>query len=144
MEKANAGVANELTGAHEILLKDLRELKEATDLKAGADVAKLRSRLSAIQAHIAKHFQFEEQNGYLDAVAKQEPRLERAILRLADEHRQLAQTLQGLIDRAMHRASLDASFGKEVRAWIDQVRQHERSENDLVQDAFNVDLGPED
>jgi hypothetical protein len=33
---------------------------------------------------------------------------------------------------------------QEVRAWIERVRQHEARENDLVQEAFNRDIGTED
>jgi len=33
---------------------------------------------------------------------------------------------------------------EKVRAWVEKVRKHEASENDLVQDVFNLDVGAED
>src|SRR5262249_4059718 len=96
------------------------------------------------QTHIAKHFQFEEQNGYLDAVSKRDPRFERTIQHLAAEHRELAQTLERLVERADRASTLDTAFRKEIQDWIYPVQQHECQEHSIVQDAFNLDIGLED
>jgi hypothetical protein len=127
-----------------VLLEDLRRLDEAARPASGEGIVELRARLETTQAHIAEHFRFEEQNGYMDVVRKREPRLERAIQQLADEHRQLAQSLAALIEEGRMAASLEARFRDEVRAWVDRVRQHEAREDDLVQDSFNLDIGAGD
>jgi hypothetical protein len=31
-----------------------------------------------------------------------------------------------------------------VREWVERVRRHETRETDLVQDAYNLDIGAED
>jgi hypothetical protein len=36
------------------------------------------------------------------------------------------------------------SVGQRIREWIAKVRQHEASEDLLVQEAFNFDIGEED
>jgi hypothetical protein len=104
----------------------------------------LRARLDATHRHIMEHFRFEEQNGYMDTVRKREPRLERSIEHLAEEHWQLAQSLNALIEQARSATSCDQAFRDQVRTWVEQVRQHEVRENELVQDAFNLDIGAED
>jgi hypothetical protein len=49
-----------------------------------------------------------------------------------------------LIEQAKAATSLDDSFREEVRGWVERVRQHAARENELVQDAFNLDIGAED
>jgi hypothetical protein len=137
-------VAEALSRAHAALLEDLRKLEE-TDLPgSGEGLAELRARLDATRAHLTEHFRFEEQNGYMDAVREREPRLERTVQQLAEEHRQLAQSLAALIEEARVAASVGAKLREEVREWARRVRQHEMRENELVQDAFNLDIAPED
>jgi hypothetical protein len=144
MGRTETAVAEALSQAHVALLGDLRELEEAACPASGEGLAGLRARLGAAHAHITEHFRFEEQNGYMHAVRAREPRLERAIHQLAEEHRQLARSLEALIERARDTTSLDDRFRDEVREWVERVRQHEARENDIVQDAFNLDIGAED
>ena len=144
MGRAENSVAEALRRAHAALLEDLRKLEEAARPDSGEGPAELRARLGATRAHVTEHFRFEEQNGYMDAVRKREPRLERKIEQLAEEHRELAQSLERLIEHAGAATSLDDPFREEVRGWVERVRQHEVRENDVVQDAFNLDIGAED
>jgi hypothetical protein len=137
-------VAESLSKAHAALLADLRELEQAVHPSSGESLAELRARLGEVRADITKHFRFEEQNGYMDVVRKREPRLERNIQQLADEHRLLAGTLDGLVRKSGAVSKLGETLRQEVRAWIERVRQHEARENDLIQDAFNLDIGTED
>jgi DNA-binding transcriptional ArsR family regulator len=137
-------IAEALSRAHAALLEDLRKLEEAASPGSRDGLAEIRARLGATQAHIAEHFRFEEENGYLDALKKREPRLERTIRQLAEEHRQLAQSLAALVGEARAATSLGDKFREKTREWIERVRQHEHHENDLVQNAFNLDIGAED
>ena len=144
MERTETFVAEALSQAHAALMADLRELEQAVRPSLGESLPELRARLSAVQAHISEHFRFEEQDGYMHTVRKREPRLERAIQQLADEHRQLTQFLDALIGKATASTSLDERFREEIRGWVERVRRHEMRENDLVQGAFNLDISAED
>ena len=137
-------VAEALSQAHGALLADLRELKQAVRPSSEEGLRELRTRLGAAHAHITEHFRFEEQNGYMDAVRKREPRLERTIQQFVEEHGQLRRSLDALIGEATAATSLGDTLREEIREWIERVRQHEIRENDLVQDAFNLDIGGED
>jgi len=130
--------------AHRVLLADLQELEEAVRPSSGEDLASLRHRLMTAQTHIRKHFQFEEQNGYMDVVKKREPRLARTIQQLAEEHGQLRQSLESLLGEVASAATLADRLREKTSEWVQHVRQHELRENDLVQDAFNMDIGAED
>jgi hypothetical protein len=125
-------------------LEDLRKLDEVVRPSSREGLPELAARLGATHAHITEHFRFEEQNGYMDTVRRREPRLERAIQQLAEEHRQLAQSLAALLGKVRVATSMDDALRKDVRDWVESVRQHEVRENDLVQDAFNLDIGAED
>jgi hypothetical protein len=130
--------------AHAALLKDLGTLEEVARPTSVKGLAKLRTRLRATRAHITKHFRFEEQEGYMDAVRKREPRLERTIRQLAEEHHELAQSLEALIGDVEGATRVEGKFCDHIRSWVERVRRHERRENGLVQNAFGLDIGAED
>jgi hypothetical protein len=144
MKTKKKSLAEALRKAHAALLEDLRKLEQASRLAAGAGAIALRARLRLTRAHLAEHFRFEEQDGYMGALRQREPRLERTIAGLADEHRRLMQSLKGLIREAGAAGAPNDGIGKKIRAWIRSVRRHEARESELVQDAFNTDIGAED
>ena len=144
MENKRLSIVEVLRQVHTALLKDLARLEDAARSSVGTDSAEMRSRLERTRAHITEHFRFEEQNGYMDAVLDREPNLARTVESLREEHRQLAQELEGLIERTMTGRPMEDAFRDQVRSWLESVRRHEARENTLVQDAFNVDFGAQD
>jgi hypothetical protein len=144
MDHARTNIVEGLRQAHTSLLEDLRKLEEAAQSSTRPEGAELTARLVATRAHIAEHFRYEEQNGYMDGVRKREPRLERTIQQLGDEHKELARSLDALIEQSRATTGPDAGQRAKVRIWVEQVRQHERRENEVVQVAFNQDIGAED
>jgi hypothetical protein len=144
MGKPESSVAEALGRAHTALLQDLGQLEEMVRPASGASLPELRARLGATRADVIEHFRFEEHNGYMDAVRKREPRLERMIHELAEEHRQLTQSLDALVTTASAAPQLEDTLRTQVRGWVASVRLHEVRDNDLVQDAFNYDIAAED
>jgi hypothetical protein len=126
------------------LQEDLRKLEEGASHQSGDDLAALREQLDTTLTHVTEHFRFEEENGYMDAVRKQEPRLERAIGQLAEEHPQLARSLKALVEQARAATSASDPLREEVRRWVERIRHHEARENALVHGAFNDDIGTKD
>jgi hypothetical protein len=144
MKNSPATVAKTMKQAHVALLKDLSKLEVAARPGSAAGLAGLRERLGTTLTDVTAHFRLEEQGGYLDAVRKREPRLEHVAQQLSEEHGRLTQSLQALVREAQEAAGLTAGLGEKVREWIAQIRHHEARENEVVQDAFNTDLGAED
>lgn len=144
MAKTEISIAEALSRAHQALRNDLRTLEESVDSASGQDLPPLRAHLGTARTHLLEHFRFEEKNGYMDKVRKDAPRLEREIDRLAGEHRQLAQALDALIEKANEGRDLSPPLRDEVRHWIASVMRHEAREDELVQDAFNLDISAED
>ena len=146
MEKPTTASADDLGRAHASLLADLRKLEQVLQADPGVSylTLNLRDRLVAMRSHITEHFGFEERNGWMDAVRKQEPRLEHAIQQILEEHRHLVQSLDTLIEEADAATKLEDLLRQKVLRWIQRVREHEASENELLEDAFVEDLGAGD
>jgi hypothetical protein len=145
MEKMHAPLADLLSQAHVALRRDLAELEAsaASPRRQGA-AAELSARLERTRRHLAEHFRFEEQNGYLDELLKHKPHLARRVQDLLEDHRRLLHALDDLITSATQANELDDALGRQAREWVAQVRRHESRENLLVEDAFNLDIGAED
>lgn len=142
MNRSTKSVFEAMSQAHAGLLKQLKRLEEAVRSSKKTDTTALNTRLRTMRERLLEHFHFEEQNGYMDAVRKREPRLERAIQDLLEDHRLLAQSLDALIEQA--HAGKDATLPAGVRKWIQRLQQHEAGENALIEDAYNLDIGNED
>lgn len=138
MEKQQQqSIAAGIARAHAAFNKDLEKLEQA----AGPE---LLAWLRATRVHLADHFRFEEDHGYMNEALKREPRLERQAQALLAEHQLLVDSLQGLLEEAAGLPKLDDAYRNKVHAWLAEVRNHESKENSLVEDAFNMDLGAED
>jgi hypothetical protein len=143
MAATETPLTEKLIQAHAALSDDLRKLKELLRSPCVA-IADVRKRLAKTRTHVEDHFDFEERNGYLDSVRKREVRLAHSIDRLAHEHASLLDTLDALVAATEAASSLDGGLRDEILKWIGELRQHEVRENELVQDAFNFDIGAED
>jgi hypothetical protein len=127
--------------AHKALLADLHKLEEATRSPSAKSAKELDACLKAAHTHVIEHFRLEERDGYFAAVRKRAPHEERTIQHLAEEHRQLEETLNGLLHAS---EKLDEAFRDKVLEWIGSMRDHEARENKLVQEVFYRDVAAED
>lgn len=130
--------------AHATLQNDLRILREAVQSRSGASVIDLCDRLGAIRDHVANHFRLEEQGGYMDVVKRRQPLLERTIQHLAAEHPQLLQSLDAIVRDASRATAIDDRLRREITDWMEGIHQHEDRENRLIEEAFDLDIGPSD
>jgi iron-sulfur cluster repair protein YtfE (RIC family) len=144
MKKVGPTIADALGRAHDALRVDLQKLENAIRPVSGTSLAQLRRCLARTRTHVLMHFQLEEQNGYMEVIRKREPRLERPIQQLAEEHQQLAKTLDALVLQVDAAAFVGDLLREEIRTWIERIRQHEIRENEFVQEAFDLDISAED
>jgi iron-sulfur cluster repair protein YtfE (RIC family) len=136
MSKPDKSFAEALHEAHTDLLRDLQDVERVVSAGSQEAPQKLSVRLGQLRTHLADHFRFEEEGGYMAPVLKQEPRLAPAIQELLAEHGQMAQTLSALIQEVDTTPSLPETLREKVRAWVGRVRHHETRENNLVQEAY--------
>ena len=110
-------------------------------------VARVAEMVGSLANHIEAHFEEEEATGVFDEVSEREPRLSSRAKELRAEHDRLRQTVQAL--------SQAAKSGDGAADWWEQLEtafhdfskdlmRHEHQENELVQVAYEQDLGAGD
>jgi len=144
MNTAQVPLSDAMAKAHAVLMKDLKELGQCLRSPDQAAPGQLCGRLTALQKHVAEHFRFEEQNGYMSDVLKRKPNLERDVERLQSDHRQLTETLEQLVTEAQANVVLDETWYRTLEGWLTEIKGHEIRENELIQDAYNLDISAED
>lgn len=130
------------------LLRSHRELLRGLDsLRAVASPdttpADLATCLDRLRTSLEGHFRFEENNGYLASILQRRPYLEGSVDYLTGEHGELLLALDSLRLQARATQAVTPELRAAITRWLGQVRRHERREDALVQDAFNVDLTDE-
>jgi len=104
-------------------------------------------KLSQLRDQLALHFSLEEAYGYFDDPVDVAPQLSREAERLRAEHKELYLDFCDLIDRAERmfydeqHAALALWIGPEFLALDQRLREHEASENELIMDAYDGDIG---
>jgi Hemerythrin HHE cation binding domain len=143
MSKVKTSPAAALAEAHHVLLKDLADLEHFVQPAAPIEPVDIHSRLDSLRGHLGRHFRFEEQNGYMQAVLTRAPHQERRVRMLREQHDELWHSLTDLLRRAAVKA-VGEEFRHDLRAWIERVRYHETQENLLVEDTFNIEVTASD
>jgi hypothetical protein len=128
--------AEALQHAHTHLLEDFLELEHAARPGSGTGPAELGTQLSQLRTHLLEHFAFEEQDGYMAPVLREEPRFEPEVRELLGEHRHLAQTLESLIADVGTAPAVQDGHRQKLAAWLKSARLHESRENNLVIEAY--------
>jgi hypothetical protein len=136
-------VADSMRRAQLALEQHMRELEQIVAHPEPDCLHEMRMRLKAAMGLVKMHFQREEQDGYMTAVMEQDTRYESDVECRLNEHREMRSDLAKLVDEADALPYFDHDFSKKVLAWIERFREHEKSEIDLVQEAFAVEVGGE-
>ncbi len=144
MNEIETTVPDALLQAHRELRAELRSLRESARSVSADQPGDIAAQMEATRTDLQEHFRFEEENGYMASVLQLRPHLTRAIQHLQEEHRELLRSLNELITEARSAANLTAGFREKVDHWVASVGRHEREENVLIQDAFNLDVEAED
>jgi hypothetical protein len=98
-------------------------------------------------AHCKAHMALEEKDGYLPLVRQQSPHNARAIDRLLAEHAPLrARIIEINVTLATTEARHPATSETldSLRSWLRDLRDHERRETLIVQEAWHTDIGTGD
>ena len=145
MANRSESFAKESYHAHAALMHEITELEAWAGGEWARPPSRGHERLMALRAKLLAHFAFEEDGGYMTQVLEDAPHLDQIVQQLLEQHRQLADGLDALIDECIEwsGADLESQFFHKLRQWIDLVRAHESRENALVQMASNQDIGGE-
>jgi hemerythrin-like domain-containing protein len=144
MIKLKLSPAAALAEAHRALLGDLAGVEDLARPGTEVEPAEVRRRLETLRGHLGKHFRFEEESGYMQAVLARAPHQERRVRRLREEHNEMWTALADLVRQATTLPALTDEFRQELRAWVERARDHEERENLLVEDTFNTEVAAGD
>ena len=113
-----------------------RDLDELQDGLSGEPIRqKLLADLRGFRAHLQRHFQLEERNGYVGGATVDDPGTVREVADLVGEHRRFELDTQDLIERlaeaAAGRGELAGTFETELRTLLGRLAIHESKEDAL-------------
>jgi hemerythrin-like domain-containing protein len=131
-------------------LMDALRVTLAREERAGDSaqrLATLRFIVQSFQRHLERMMSLEEDDGYLGWVVDENPRLDRAVAALRDEHDRFRDALQRVLHRLGHitaenRADLDPAC-QELLDLLRMLDEHREKEGGLLQEAFGRDVGSE-
>jgi hypothetical protein len=144
MNKAIPPAAEATAHPQEALVVALNRLVDSVKPERASTLLTALKALVATRSHLTTHFGAEEEEDWTAALREQEPRLGHAIERLVAEHRELAHCLDALIDEAEAARDLNGPLRDKILRWVERVREHEAREVDLLEEAFDEDIGAGD
>ena len=130
---------------HAELRKLLGEVHQALSRRE-ASVDAVASLIESLTVHLEAHFQEEEATGVFDQVTAREPRLCDRASALCAEHDQLRKTAAALNQAAKSADGADWWDRLETafHEFSKDLMRHEHEENELVQEAYEQDIGAGD
>jgi hemerythrin-like domain-containing protein len=107
----------------------------------------LRFIVQSLQRHLERLFSLEEDDGYMDLVKKKAPRLSRTVEALKLEHEEYRNGIKWIVHSLEQITSKDkakfAAVCDEVLDFLEKLDKHGRKEIDLIQEAFEREVGGE-
>lgn len=100
--------------------------------------------VSQLSELVENHFRHEEKGGYLKVAVERAPRLSPRAEALREQHDLLQEEidkLRMLVHSGVESPSWWARIREDLRQFAQRLHSHEEAENDLVQEAFNDDIG---
>lgn len=126
------------------LVAAARAAFQAAGVAATGTAADVHERLVTLRDHLQRHFAQEESGGHLEESLTRVPRLNGAVKEVLAEHPALLVELDALILRLARPDIPQTSWEQATRdfeAFARHLMAHERSENAIVQEGYNEDLG---
>jgi len=108
------------------------------------DVAAIQGSLGSLREYLRIHFEQEEEGGFMEESIARMPRLATAVQLILKQHPALLAEIDALIATLTPEICTPAVWaqaGSMFEQFSAQMLDHERSENTVVQDGYNEDLG---
>jgi len=137
---------------HERLNRDAKGLIKLLNLEHEDSTArwfeKCGESFRTFHTQLRRHIETEELGGFMKPVCERRPTLTREVERLLEEHHDLLAECTNIEEFfCLHKepTNTDCSRGRhDAMALIAKLECHEASENNLIQDVFNLDIGTGD
>ncbi len=103
--------------------------------------------LAQLGDRLVKHFALEEQEGYFEEAVQHAPQFVAKANRLLAQHPKMCSQAQSLVAEANDRSAQSDWWETTHRLFLafrDELLRHERAEDRLLQEAYNLDIGSHD
>lgn len=141
--------ASESLAEHQALMRKIEEIRtfwrEVCEQGVGPLCSEMADRVGEIRQLLVDHFASEEDGGYLGKVLELAPHFSEQAEELCAQHAAFLRALQDLETRLRKPEFADwDSASSEFETLIHDLEDHEHQENNIVQSAFNQDVGAGD
>jgi iron-sulfur cluster repair protein YtfE (RIC family) len=112
-----------------------------------SDTSVLVKHIKELRDQLATHFALEETYGYFACPLNVPPELSQRVERVRAEHDEIRIELTDILNQALQLNPVSAAGGRQtivlnrLRHLLERLDAHERRENELIQRAFNDDVG---
>jgi hypothetical protein len=146
-DRSDPIILGHVLAEHRELFTRMQGLKTAFNTPQPASATRtddVRAALADLREHLRAHFEQEESGGFLEESIARMPRLAPAATAIMQQHPGLLAQLDALIETL---AGGDISpetwarAGRDFEHFSITMQAHERSENAVVQEGYNEDLG---
>lgn len=118
----------------------IEQLRAAMDHPRGEDTAGFVEVLQQFNRVLNKHFDFEEHGGLFDELTAERPNMHRKFMQLVDQHEALRAAFEHALVLADEGKAI-ADVTPLLREAIAALRDHERLETSLIQEAMLTEIG---
>ena len=132
---------------HLALHQKIRALEDVFAEPDGATAETARKTMTLLEGFdsaLGEHFAIEEEGGYFADILKVAPRLSRRAAHLEQNHKEFSKRLEALLALVQYAIDVPHEWERvttSVEGFLRALRAHEDNENELVREAFMVDLG---
>lgn len=143
-------IASQIEKEHECIKRDMGDIKmavmEKVSLKNFPDWRlEFIWRLRDFKTHLLKHFDLEEEGGFMNEILSEAPETVNQIKKLEAEHSQIVSELDDILAdlKEMHEKEIPKleDIRNRVTQLMSTIRNHETAENNLIQKVYYQEYG---
>lgn len=150
MPLKKSDIAVQIEKEHECIKRDMGDIKDAvmkevTDQDFSNWRLEFIWRLRDFRTHLLKHFDLEEEGGFMNEILSEAPQAMTQVKKLEAEHEQILARLDGILADLKALEVRDVSKLEDIRNRVIQlistIRGHEEAENNLIQTVYYQEYG---
>lgn len=138
----NGPTANEMQQEHQHLASLIERAQQAVEKIASPVMCQ--AQLQNLRDELRRHFQLEEQGGYMQEIREKRPNWNDRIDDLLTQHAAMLSTMGELLDEADEIVRRTEQWQANFEKLLSALDNHEHAENQLVQEAYEQDIGSKD
>ncbi len=150
MPRKKSDIAIQIEKEHECLKRDMGDIKNEVTKEVQSEGftdwrLEFMWRLRDFRTHLQKHFDLEEEGGFMNELISEAPQAMNSIKKLEAEHDQIVANLDGILTSLKELELIDdnklGDILKRVTQLMSSIQDHESAENELMQKVYCQEYG---